>query len=170
MTKRPTTILARAAAFALVALAGPSHADTERGSETNLPIPRFVSLKAEEGNVRRGPSLSHRIDWVFKRAQMPLIVTDEYGHWRRVEDIEGAGGWMHYSLLSGARTVLIQEDMAALHMKPDAKSPVNARAEAGAVARLGSCTPDWCRIRAQGSRGWIRKAHLWGVNPEEIRE
>ena len=32
------------------------------GPETNLPMPRFVSLKASESNVRRGPSLSHRID------------------------------------------------------------------------------------------------------------
>lgn len=170
MIKRPTISLARAAALAFLTCSLPVHADEGRGSETNLPIPRFVSLKSDEGNVRRGPSLSHRIDWVFKREQMPLIVTDEYGHWRRVEDIEGAGGWMHYSLLSGNRTVLIQEDMAALHMQPDDNSPVNARAEAGAVARLGECTLDWCRIRAQGARGWIRKAHLWGVDPEEIRE
>ena len=54
------------------------------GPETNLPLPRFVSLKSDEGNVRRGPSLSHRIDWVFVRRGMPLQVTAEYGHWRRV--------------------------------------------------------------------------------------
>ena len=24
-------------------------------------------MKATEGNVRRGPSLSHRIDWIFKQ-------------------------------------------------------------------------------------------------------
>ncbi|MEP1586872.1 MAG: aspartyl-trna synthetase, partial [Tateyamaria sp.] len=27
------------------------------GPITNLPLPRYVSLKAAEGNVRRGPSL-----------------------------------------------------------------------------------------------------------------
>ena len=47
---------------------------SERGSQTNLPIPRFVSLKTDTGNVRRGPSLNHRIDWVFKRRNMPLKV------------------------------------------------------------------------------------------------
>ena len=71
---------------------------SERGSVTNLPIPRFVSLKAAEGNVRRGPSLSHRIDWIYKQRNMPLEVTAEFGHWRRVRDREGAGGWVHYSL------------------------------------------------------------------------
>ncbi len=44
----------------------------DRGSVTNLPLPRYVSLKASEGNVRRGPSLTHRIDWVFQRKDTPL--------------------------------------------------------------------------------------------------
>ena len=79
------------------------------GPITNLPLPRFVSLKASEGNVRRGPSLTHRIDWVFQRRDMPLKVTAEHGHWRRVEDRDGMGGWIHYSLLSGTRTVVVEK-------------------------------------------------------------
>ena len=77
---------------------------------------------------------------------------------------------MHYSLLSGARTVIIREDMAAMRMKPEDASPVNAHAEAGVIARLGTCSPDWCRVQAAGHRGWVRKGALWGVRPEEIRE
>ena len=157
-------------ALVLAGVAGSALADDTRGSVTNMPIPRFVSLKAPEGNVRRGPSLSHRIDWVFTRRAMPLMVTDEYGHWRRVQDIEGAGGWMHYSLLSGARTVMVTEDMAPLRIKPDDRSPINAHAEAGVIGRLGACGLDWCRIRADGERGWVRKSALWGVMPEAIRE
>ena len=101
---------------------------------------------------------------------MPLKITDEYGHWRRVQDIEGAGGWMHYSLLSGARTVIVREDMVALRMKPEDRATINAHAEAGVIARLGECSLDWCRIRAGGHRGWVQKSSLWGVMPEEIRE
>lgn len=145
-------------------------ADEARGSVTSLPIPRFVSLKASEGNVRRGPSLSHRIDWVFKRRAVPLRITDEYGHWRRVQDVEGAGGWMHYSLLSGVRTVMVIQDMAAMRMKPEDRAPVNAHAEAGVIARLGECNLEWCRIRAGGHRGWVRKSVLWGVETGEIRD
>lgn len=147
-----------------------SAAAETRGKVTNLPLPRFVSLKAGEGNVRRGPSLSHRIDWVFKRRDMPLVVTAEFGHWRRVEDHDGQGGWVHYSLLSGVRTVMVAEDLTAMHMKPDADAPVAAYAEAGVVARLGACGPDWCRISADGRRGWARKASLWGVAADEIRD
>ncbi|MEM9426026.1 MAG: SH3 domain-containing protein [Pseudomonadota bacterium] len=142
----------------------------ERGKVTNLPIPRFVSMKAEEGNVRRGPSLSHRIDWVFKHRNMPLRVTGEHGHWRRVQDRDGQGGWVHYSLLSGARHVIVETDLTPLRTKPGTEAEVNAYAEAGVVARLGSCDLDWCRINANGARGWVPKAVLWGVKPEEIRD
>ncbi len=142
----------------------------ERGSETNLPIPRFVSMKASEGNLRRGPSLGHRIDWVLKRSNMPLEITAEFGHWRRVRDRDGAGGWMHYALLSGVRTVMIEEDMLALRVKPDEEATIRARAELGVVAILGDCTLDWCQIAADSQKGWVPKSALWGVSAEEIRE
>ncbi len=168
MTQRPRwaipVVVALLLALAHAAVAG------ERGKVTNLPIPRYVSLKASEGNVRRGPSLSHRIDWVFTRRDMPLEVIDEYGHWRRVRDRDGQGGWIHHSLLSGVRTVIVEEDMAALRLKPAPDAPVAARAEAGVIAALGPCQPDWCRVGASGYRGWVPKHAVWGVAPDEIRD
>ena len=141
-----------------------------RGPVTNLPLPRYVSMKASEGNVRRGPSLTHRIDWVFTRRNMPLEITAEYGHWRRVRDRDGAGGWVHYALLSGTRTVLIEEDMLTVRAQPNENSPITAAFELGVVARLGSCSQDWCRISAGGYRGWVQKQKLWGVTPTELRD
>jgi len=142
----------------------------ETGPVTNLPLPRYVSMKATEGNVRRGPSLTHRIDWVFKRRDMPLRITAEYGHWRRVEDRDGMGGWVHYSLLSGSRTVLIEQDLLALHARPDPKAPTVAALEMGVVARLGSCDLEWCQLRSGGYKGWAPKARLWGVGAQEVRD
>jgi SH3-like domain-containing protein len=145
-------------------------ADTGRGSETNLPVPRYVSLKSSSGNVRRGPSLEHRIDWVFHHRDQPLRITAEFGHWRRVEDNEGQGGWIHYSLLSGVRTVLVTEPETKLHLSPDADSLVKAVAETGVIGELGPCRLDWCEITAGGQSGWVEKARIWGVDPEEIRD
>ena len=93
----------------------PDGRDPGKGPVTNLPLPRYVSLKGSEGNARRGPSLSHRIDWVFRHAGMPLRVVAEFGHWRRVEDKDGAGGWVHYALLSGVRTAIVQE-LSLIHI------------------------------------------------------
>jgi SH3-like domain-containing protein len=128
--------------------------EPEIGCVTNLPLPRFVSLKGSEGNARRGPGLTHRIDWVFTRAGMPLRITAEYENWRRVEDAEGAGGWVHYSLLSGVRTVLVTLDMAELRDAPDTDAPVVAQAELGVIGRVLECNTAWCRV--------------WGVATDEV--
>lgn len=140
----------------------------ERGPVTNLPLPRFVSLKTSEANVRRGPSLTHRIDWVFTRRGMPLEIIGEYGHWRRVRDRDGMGGWVHYSLLSGARTGLVETDLAPVYARANTGSTVNARLEAGVVASIDSCTKQWCRVRIEGIKGWMDKSALWGVRSDEV--
>lgn len=142
----------------------------ELGPVTNLPIPRFVSMKATEGNVRRGPSLSHRIDWVYTRKDLPLIITAEYGHWRRIEDRDGQGGWVHYSLLSGVRTVLVESEATTMHTLPDEGAPQVAILKRGVVARIDECRPDWCRVHKAGSTGWVNTSDLWGVAPGEVIE
>jgi SH3-like domain-containing protein len=156
--------------IALLATAAVAQEDPARGSVTNLPLPRFVSLKTNEGNARRGPGLTHRIDWVFSRAGMPLRVTAEYENWRRIEDAEGAGGWVHYSLLSGTRTALVTAELLDLRAAPLADGSVILRAEAGVIARLLECRPDWCRVSIDGEKGWVVKTAIWGVTPDETFE
>lgn len=141
--------------------------DPHVGSVTSLPLPRYVSLKTSEGNARRGPGLTHRIDWVFKRAGMPLRLTAEYEHWRRVEDADGVGGWVNYSLLSGVRTALVMQDMAEFRTLPDPNAAVSFQAEMGVVGRILECEVTWCRVAVEGERGWVLKAALWGVDPGE---
>ena len=158
-----------AAFLAVMACAGTVSA-AERGPVTNLPLPRFVSLKTDEGNARRGPSLTHRVDWVFRHEDMPLKITAEYGHWRRVQDAEGQGGWMHYALLSGVRTVLFQPEKSALRVQPNEAAATKAYAERGAIALLEECNPDWCRVAAGGVKGWVKKTDVWGVRPDEVHD
>lgn len=165
--RRTTLKLWALVALLSAPLAAPAQ---DRGAVTNLPLPRFVSMKASEGNVRRGPSRTHRIDWIFKVRDTPLEITAEHGHWRRIRDRDGVGGWIHYSLLSGTRTVLVEADMLDLTVKPDAGALVVAQLERGVVARVVECAPDWCRLQAQGYRGWARKRDLWGVKPGELLE
>jgi SH3-like domain-containing protein len=154
-------------AVVAVPVKAPVARDPNVGSVTNLPLPRYVSLKTGEGNARRGPGLTHRIDWVFTRAGMPLRITAEFEHWRRVEDLEGFGGWVHYSLLSGVRSAMVQQDMAEFRTLPDPGAPVSFHAEYGVIGKLLTCEADWCRMVIDGQRGWVRTAALWGVDPGE---
>ena len=142
----------------------------ERGEVTNLPIPRFVSLKAAEANMRRGPGLTHKIDWVLKRRDMPLMVIGEYGHWRRVRDKDGASGWVHYSLISGVRTVIVETDLVGLRARPDQEAMVRAYVEAGVVAELDACEQHWCKVEADRFAGWVEKSAIWGVFEDELRD
>ena len=77
---------------------------------------------------------------------------------------------MHYALLSGIRTVLIEEDMLQVRARPQEGAPVVAAFELGVVAQLGACDPIWCEVTAGGHTGWTRKENLWGVDADELRE
>jgi SH3-like domain-containing protein len=167
-----------ALALTLVVLAGaapPASAAGDilaaRGPVTNLPLPRFVSMRADAANARRGPSLDQRVDWEFVHRGMPLEVVAEYGQWRRVRDADGAGGWVHHTLLSGVRTAQVQGDAAvALRAGPKPDAAVRAMAEPGVIGRVEACRDAWCEIAAGGLEGWLPRAALWGVGPDETLE
>ncbi len=154
---------------AVLATAGPAAAQQQKiGAETGQALPRWVSMKAPEANARRGPSINHRIDWVFRHRNMPLMVTAEYGHWRRVVDRDGFGGWVHYVLLSRNRTVIVDEDLLAIHRGPEESSEVLAEAQEGVIAQLKECEAGWCRVTADGIRGWVHESGIWGAGEPEM--
>jgi SH3-like domain-containing protein len=144
-----------------------SAVDARVGPVTGFPLPRYVSIKASEANARRGPSRSHRIDWVFQRRNMPVMIVAEHGHWRRVVDRDGVGGWVHYTLLSGERTAIVEAERLPLYQRPDRASMVRAEAERGVIGGLRECRADWCEMEAGGFRGWVEARALWGVEPGE---
>lgn len=157
--------------FVVLAVATVSPAQqASEGQVTGLQIPRYVSMKSSSANVRRGPSLSNRVDWVLRHRGTPLIVLAEYQDWFRVEDVDGEGGWVHTKLLSPRRTILVQEDLLALRETPSNSSRKLARLEAGVVLRLGACQPDWCHGTIEGVAGWLPKSGIWGVLPDEVFE
>ena len=144
--------------------------ESARGQVTGLPVPRFVSMKSARANVRRGPSTTNRIDWVLRHRGTPLKVMAEYQDWFRVEDVDGEGGWVHTALLSPIRTILVQQDLLELREAPDTGALPLARLEAGVIARLGACVPDWCAASVDGYEGWVLKSGIWGVGENELRE
>lgn len=144
--------------------------EPQKGQVTNLPIPRYVSLKVKEANARRGPSLSHKIDWIYKRQNMPLEIYAEYENWRRVRDFEGLGGWMHYTLLSGTRYVLVKNELLQMRLLPSIDAQVIAKVPRLNIATLDKCNKDWCRIIDDGYKGWVPKKEIWGVYENEVKD
>jgi SH3-like domain-containing protein len=137
-----------------------------------LQIPRFVSLKSDEVNVRQGPGWDHAVTWVFRRAGLPVEVLAEFESWRQVRDSEGATGWVFSTLLSGRRTSLVapgkkSETSFPLYDRPDAAAPLNANLQSGVLVNIKSCNGRWCNVTVNNANGWIDQNALWGVYPNE---
>lgn len=137
---------------------------------SGLPLPRFVSVNTERANMRTGPGERYPVEWVLVRKGMPVEVLAEYQHWRKVRNADGTVGWIHKSLLSGNRFVLITGAVRSLRKRPIADSPVVVRAGPGVVARLVSCRRQWCDLMIGRQRGWLARAEFWGVYADEELE
>lgn len=138
---------------------------------SGLPVPRFVSLKAEKVNVRRGPSSDHPVAWVFQRKGLPVEIVAEFENWRRIRDSEGEEGWILQSMLAGKRTAVVApwrgQQLTALHSAADENSSIRASLAAGAMSDVSNCDGTWCEISAGGYDGYVQQEMLWGVYPGE---
>ncbi len=132
------------------------------GPDSNLPVPRFASLKTEGANGRRGPGLEHRIDWVYARAGLPLQVTGESGPWRRVVDPDGDQVWIHARNLEQRRTFYVSAAVALRRTARAGAAPVAYLAR-GVVGSFTGCDGDWRRVAVGGRVGWVEKEALWGA-------
>jgi SH3-like domain-containing protein len=145
----------------------------QAGSDTtsSLPVPRFVSLKADRVNVRGGPDKDHDVALIYTRVGLPVEITAEFENWRRIRDSDGTEGWVYHSLLSGKRTATVQlktkTDLAPLHASADPKSPVTAQLQFGVLGNVKHCNGTWCELSGDGFDGWIVQSDLWGVYPNE---
>jgi SH3-like domain-containing protein len=139
-------------------------------AETGLPVPRFVSLRSTETNLRAGPGTGYPVDWVLLRRAWPVEVIAEYDTWRRIRDVEGTVGWVHQTMLSGERTVVVVGEVRTLHAAPAENAPPVLRAGPGVIAVLDACDAAWCRVEIAGTRGWIPRDQVYGVLPDETFE
>lgn len=145
-----------------------------KGPSSGLRVPRFVSLKSDKVNVRRGPSTDQSIVWVFARAGLPVEIIAEAENWRRVRDSEGADGWVFHSLLSGRRTVLVSpwlkgKEAVALHSGRSTGSRAVAQLQSGVLGNVVACDGEWCELTVDGFSGYVQQDKLWGVyRGEEI--
>ena len=136
-------------------------------------MPQFVSLKADEVNVRKGPGWDHAVAWVFRRAGLPVEVIAEFDVWRQVRDSEGATGWVIGSLLSGRRTVLV----APWQGKDRTDRPARNGRQIGAGQREALAGRAWamCRDATARGAGSMRETFpaisaqelVWGAYPGE---
>jgi SH3-like domain-containing protein len=141
------------------------------GQTTGLPLPRFVSVKATPANARLGPGINYPLKWTFVGQEVPVEITAEFEHWRRIRDWEGQEGWMLGPLLSGKRTALVTPWRGAkpvsLRASAAADAPIVAIVQQNVLVHINRCDGRWCRVQVKGRRGYIRQTKLWGAYPGE---
>tara|TARA_Y100000768_G_C23708778_1_gene554754 strand:- start:55 stop:609 length:555 start_codon:yes stop_codon:yes gene_type:complete len=139
------------------------------GSVTGLDIPRFVSLKSNDVNLRVGPSINYpiRIKYIF--ANLPVEIIDEFDVWRKARDHEGNIGWLHKSLIKGDRYVLTgnkNKKEINIFIRPNGK--IIGLVKKNNILNLKKCILDWCKVSQGNFTGWILKKNIWGVYQSEI--
>lgn len=152
----------------LVLIVAPALAIEGTKGKSGLPLPRFVSLRSDEVNLRTGPGTRYPIEWVFRRQGLPVEVVAEYDVWFRVRDADGVVGWVLRGMVTGRRMALIHGASRNLLKDDDPAAPTVARLENGATGKIMSCRKDWCRLEFENVKGYLRKSEFWGAYPDEL--
>jgi SH3-like domain-containing protein len=167
-TENLTGLCAALGLFFLIFSTAAQAQEPQKGAVSNLPIPRYVSLKSDRVNVREGPSKEHPTVWIYQRAGLPVEITAEFETWRRIRDSEGSEGWVLHSLLSGRRTALVApwKKEPQLLVASDHATPV-AKLGPGVIGNLRGCDGKWCHLTGKDFDGYMQQENLWGVYPGE---
>lgn len=145
-------------------------AEHGKGSNTNLPLPRFAALRSDDVNFRSGPGTRYPIDWVYKRRDLPVEIEREFDLWRLVRDPLGNKGWVNQATLTGRRTAVIAGAERVLRQAADDAAGPVAKLKVGVILRLRTCEAgsQWCQAQIGDYRGYIRRSEIWGVTPDEV--
>ena len=139
------------------------------GKETGLEIPRYVSLKSNDANIRVGPSKNYPIEIKYIKKSYPLKVLEEYEEWRKVEDFKKNIGWIHKSLISGNRTgIVLSKDNKNIDLFNTLDGNVIGELGKGNIVNLKKCKIDWGLVSIGNFKGWAHKKNIWGVKEKEI--
>ena len=153
MLKRFLTALS----VAVLTLSTPAFAE-------EVDVPYWASIRVSVVNMRVGPGEDYRINWVYRRPQLPVKVLRTMEGWRLVEDPDGAKGWMLGRFLSRDRGGFIRgKGLAEMRETGGRNARVLWRLEPGVVGKLGDCAEGWCRFEVQGHAGFVREERIWGV-------
>jgi len=143
--------------------------DAERPDGSTPKLPRFAALRSDDVNMRVGPGSRYRIEWVYKRRDLPMEIEREFDVWRWVQDPDGNKGWVHQATLMGRRSFIIQKSDATLRSEASDTGSAVATLKVGVIGRIRSCdaTSDWCNVQAGGYRGYLKRVQFWGTLPGE---
>jgi len=121
----------------------------------------FLSLKKNKVNVRYGPSFESPIKYVYKKINLPIKQIDKKENWRRIIDFKNNSGWIHSSQLKKVNSLIPLEDKILFKNPSNFSKPI-AKIKKGRVLLLIKCENNWCKIKTDKFKGWIKTQNIWG--------
>ena len=139
---------------------------------SDLPVPRWVSIKSDSANLRKGPYIDSTIIYNYQFRGYPMEIIQDAGEWKKVVDRrDGVTGWMNRILFSGKRFVITSKvPFAYGYDKPNKK--IIAKISPDVHASIDQCDTKWCKIlikeENKNLKIWVEKKNLIGVYETEI--
>ena len=121
----------------------------------------FLSLKKNKVNVRYGPSFESPIKYVYKKINLPIKQIDKKENWRRIIDSKNNSGWIHWSQLKKANSIIILKDKILFKNPSNFSKPI-AKIKRGRLLIVQKCEAKSCKIKSEKFKGWIKTDNVWG--------
>ena len=121
----------------------------------------FLSLKKNKVNVRYGPSFESPIKYVYKKINLPIKQIDKKENWRRIIDSKNNSGWIHWSQLKKTNSIISLEDKILFKNNSNFSKPI-AKIKKGRLLIVKNCDGDWCKVKTEKFKGWIKIDNVWG--------
>src|SRR5215469_15262277 len=98
-------------AAALLAVSGtPALPGPGAENDARAKVPRFVSLRSDQVNLRLGPGQAYPIVWLLTRKGMPVEIVKEFDNWRMVRLWQDVRGWILDRMVTAERHVIVAGD------------------------------------------------------------
>ena len=123
----------------------------------------FLMLKNNEVNVRYGPSFEYPIKFIYKKNFLPVKIIDKKENFRKIIDHKNNSGWIHISQLKKSNSLIMLKDKIVFKKNSKFSKPL-IKLEKGRLVIVKKCIENWCNIKAEKYKGWIKVINVWGKN------
>lgn len=128
---------------------------------------RYASVAKDGVFVRANPSSDAEMRWeIF--ARFPLQIKKRQGEWLQVSDFEGDTGWIHESLVTAEKSVIVRKKKIQLREDPnnDPNNPIVANVKYGVIFTPVEKNGEWLKVsHVDKIEGWLNKDSVWPSDP-----
>ena len=122
----------------------------------------FLTLRYDKVNLRQGPSPEYPVKIFYKKKFLPVLIQDQSDNFRKIRDHENNSGWIHLSQLSKKKAAIVIDDKLIMFNSPTIYSKPKVVLNKGRLCLIAKCQNEWCKIKVDKYKGWVKKDSLWG--------